>query len=156
MLGNTKQYHSLVDKVTEHADQYYNGEFTLIRKRFNGELCWLFCFQRVDEIDSGVEELMAYGSTPEEAMEMGLLGDISYIGIESMIWSDVYPIEDLTPIVETESTLSISTETMAYACQQNESLRNFVMSGHIVKRQSNWFISQEALSHLKNVQPVTI
>ncbi|WP_100373917.1 hypothetical protein [Bacillus sp. FJAT-45037] len=136
--------------VEEHADLYYDGEFTLLRKKEEDQAFWLFCFQRVDEIDSGVEELMAKGDTPEEAMRLGLAYDLSYIEIEAKIWNDVYNINHLfyATIIETE--LGLPLGTVNELCCKKNGIRNMVLNGHLLKENGVWMVSKEMKEFLKS------
>ncbi|KMJ56508.1 hypothetical protein AB685_21515 [Bacillus sp. LL01] len=136
--------------VVVHADLYYDGEFTLLRKKEEDQAFWLFCFQRVDEVDSGVEELMAKGDTPEEAMRVGLAYDLSYIEIEAKIWNDVYNINHLfyASIIETE--LGLPLGTINELCCKKDGIQEMVLNGHLLKEEGVWMVSEVMKGFLKS------
>ena len=61
-------------RVLLHAEEYYKGEFTLIKKPEG----YYFCFEQCWAIASDILDNMAYGETAEEAMVVGYANDTYY------------------------------------------------------------------------------
>jgi hypothetical protein len=140
-------FKEVLAKVQKHADEHYDGMFTILRgKPINNELKWLFCFQRVDEVDSDVESAMASGDTIEDAMLKGLEMDISYLEIESNIigLQGKKPTFFLTA-TDADKLWNLPDGSVRGAINRKNDFRELALKGHIRKAGTVWLVSDVAM-----------